>query len=381
MTNRMTSVLRDLWRTSTPLTAVGLLMLAALVPFAAGIWLDPRIVGGAPAWLKPAKFAASTAIYSLTLAWLFRYLGAWRQTRRVVGWTTAVVFVLEVAAIAMQAWRGTTSHFNVGTAFDAAVFSVMGTAIFVQTAASLAVAVALWRERFADPALGWALRLGMALTIVGASTGGLMVRPTEAQLADARAGHGMPIAGAHTVGAPDGGAGLPGTGWSVEHGDLRVPHFVGSARRPVAGSVCAVGRGRLDPGRVAPRPSRVLDRRVELHRAVCPLVVAGASCAVDHAARRDHARRAGRVVDGDSGGLYAAARSESLRRGRRWFTEVVMSPEQLFSVAQHDGARILAAARHLSAASADHADHRRRRSSRVFRGRLHRHDCQRVGRQ
>ena len=87
--------------------------------------------------------------------------------------------------------------------------------------------MALWRERFADPALGWALRLGMALTIVGASTGGLMVRPTEAQLADARAGRGMPIAGAHTVGAPDGGAGLPGTGWSVEHGDLRVPHFVG----------------------------------------------------------------------------------------------------------------------------------------------------------
>ena len=116
-----------------PLTAVGLLMLAALVPFAAGIWLDPRIVGGAPAWLKPAKFAASIAIYSLTLAWLFRYLGAWRRTKRVAGWTTAVVFVVEMAAIAMQAWRGTTSHFNVGTPFDAAVFGVMGAAIFLQT--------------------------------------------------------------------------------------------------------------------------------------------------------------------------------------------------------------------------------------------------------
>jgi hypothetical protein len=227
MTARITSVVRDLGQASAPLTAVGLLMLAALVPFAAGVWLDPGIVGGAPAWLKPAKFAASFAIYSLTLAWLFRYLGAWRQTKRVAGWTSAVVFAVEMAVIAMQAWRGTTSHFNVGTPFDAAVFGVMGAAIFLQTAAVLAVAVALWRERFADPALGWALRLGMALTIVGASTGGLMVRPTEAQLANARAGGGMPIAGAHTVGAPDGGPGLPGTGWSVEHGDLRVPHFIG----------------------------------------------------------------------------------------------------------------------------------------------------------
>jgi hypothetical protein len=223
----LTRVVRDLWQTSAPLTAVGLLMLAALVPFAAGIVLDPRTVGGAPAWLKPAKFAASTAIYSLTLAWLFRYLTSWRWTKRAAAWTTAVVFVVEVAAIAMQAARGTTSHFNVGTAFDAAVFSVMGTAIFLQTAISLAVVAALWRERFADPALGWALRLGMAVTIVGASSGGLMVRPTEAQLADARAGHGMPITGAHTVGAPDGAAGLPGTGWSLAHGDLRVPHFVG----------------------------------------------------------------------------------------------------------------------------------------------------------
>ena len=103
----------------------------------------------------------------------------------------------------------------------------MGSAILLQTFVSVAVAVALWRQQFADRPLGWALRLGMILTILGALTGPLMTRPTAEQLADVRAGQGMPIIGAHTVGGPDGDSGVPLTGWSREHGDLRVPHFVG----------------------------------------------------------------------------------------------------------------------------------------------------------
>jgi hypothetical protein len=67
----------------------------------------------------------------------------------------------------------------------------------------------------------------MSLTIAGAMSGGFMTRPTTAQLEAARAGERMTIAGAHTVGAPDGGPGLIGTGWSTEHGDIRVAHFVG----------------------------------------------------------------------------------------------------------------------------------------------------------
>jgi len=75
--------------------------------------------------------------------------------------------------------------------------------------------------------MGRALRLGMIITIVGAFSAGFMTHPTTAQLDGVHAGQGMPIMGAHTVGAPDGGPGLSGTGWSTEHGDLRIPHFIG----------------------------------------------------------------------------------------------------------------------------------------------------------
>jgi hypothetical protein len=219
--------LARLWRTDPLLTGAGLLMLAALLPSLAGLWLDPRVIGGAPAWLKPAKFAASTAVYMLTLAWVFSYLPEWPRVRRLVGSTTAAVMILEVAIIDLQAWRGTTSHFNVATPLDAALFSIMGLAIVVQTVVSVAVAVVLWRQRFGDRAMGWALRVGMIVTIAGASTGGLMTKPTATQLADAAATGRLSAAGAHTVGAPDGGPGLPVTGWSTRAGDLRVPHFVG----------------------------------------------------------------------------------------------------------------------------------------------------------
>jgi hypothetical protein len=222
-------MLKRLWQGSTPLTATGLLMLAALAVTLVGLAVDPRIITGAPAWLKPAKFAVSIAFYVFTLAWIFRLIPDWVKTRRIVGWTTAIALVLELVIIDVQAWRGTTSHFNVATSFDLVLWTVMGLAIVVQTVTSIAVAVALWRQPFADRALGWALRLGMTITIIGALSGGLMTQPTGTQLADARAGQRMTAAGAHTVGAPDDeqGARIPGTGWSAEHGDLRVAHFVG----------------------------------------------------------------------------------------------------------------------------------------------------------
>ena len=234
-----------------PLIAVSLLMAALTVVFAAAMLVDPRTIEGAPAWLKPAKFAVSTAIYGATLAWVLGALTAWPRLRSWAVWMTTVVFIGEVALIAMQAWRGITSHFNTSTLFDGAVFTAMGLGIFAQTVVASAAAVALWRQRFADRAAGWAMRLGMTITVVGALTGGLMTRPTAEQMAAVRITGEMPRSGAHTVGAPDGGPGLPGTGWSLTHGDLRVPHFVGlHAVQVLPLFVWAAGRRRQDAARV-----------------------------------------------------------------------------------------------------------------------------------
>jgi hypothetical protein len=218
--------LAPFWRGSAPLTVVACLMLPVLAVLAVGLWVDTRTILGVPVWLKPAKFAASIAVYAATLAWVLGHLPPASRLARNVGWLSALVLVLEQGIISVQAGRGTTSHFNVGTPLDAVLFGVMGAAIVTQTLASAVVAVALWRSRLPDRALGWALRLGLSITIVGASFGGIMSRPSDDQLQALEAGRPSP-AGAHTVGGADGGPGLVGTGWSREHGDVRVPHFFG----------------------------------------------------------------------------------------------------------------------------------------------------------
>lgn len=224
---RIQTEFRRLWTESPQLTAVMLLMLAAFIPSVLGIFLDHRIITGVPAWLKPAKFAISSAIYCGTLAWLFRYIRTQPRWRHILGSVTAIVIVLEVAIIDFQAARGTTSHFNAATPLDTVLFAIMGTAIALLWLAGIGVLIALFRQSFTDPAWGWLLRLGMLITVLGSASGGLMLRMTPEQAQELRATHAVKAVGGHTVGAPDGGPGLPGVGWSSAHGDLRIPHFFG----------------------------------------------------------------------------------------------------------------------------------------------------------
>ncbi len=166
---RISTEIRQAWTDSAPLTATSSVMLLAFAASCAGIFLDQRIVTGVSAWLKPAKFAISTAIFSATVAWLFRYIKVWPRFVGATGWVLATVLVLEVGIIDVQAARGVSSHFNLATPLDAALFGVMGVAIAILWLASVGVLAALFRQKFANPAWGWWVRMGMLITVIGSA--------------------------------------------------------------------------------------------------------------------------------------------------------------------------------------------------------------------
>ncbi len=205
------------------LTIVGLAMALILAGALVGLLADPRVITGAPAWLKPAKFAVSISIYSFTFLWLLGFVRGRPRLVRLAAVVTAVGFAAEMAIIAGQALRGATSHFNVATPLDAFLFQRMRDFISAVFLMNLLVAILLLRQRLPDPARARALRFGLLLALVGMGVAVLMTVPIPAQRAAFAAGHGC----AHSIGVPDGGPGLPLLGWSTIGGDLRAPHFIG----------------------------------------------------------------------------------------------------------------------------------------------------------
>jgi hypothetical protein len=215
------------WHRNAPLTAMVVAMLALLAVSIVGVAVDPRVITGAPAWLKPAKFATSIAIYGATLLWLLQFLSDRPRLVKAVGWLVAAGLTTEMILIAMQVIRGTTSHFNEATPFDSTVFHIMAGVIAAIWLLNLFVAILLFRRQFAAPSLVWGVRMGVIAALLGMAVAFLMPQPTPAQEQLKDATGSSPIVGAHSVGVADGGPGLPVVGWSTVGGDLRVPHFVG----------------------------------------------------------------------------------------------------------------------------------------------------------
>ncbi len=161
------AALRRAWRINRPLTLVGVALLVTLAATLVGLLVNDRVITGAPAWLKPAKFAVSIAISSFTLLWLLTYVEGHRRLVALVSWGTALAAVVELIAIIGQVERGTTSHFNIATPFDAAIWGAMSMAIVVLWLLNLLTAVLLLRQRLPQPAFAWGLRLGVLIAAVG----------------------------------------------------------------------------------------------------------------------------------------------------------------------------------------------------------------------
>ena len=203
-------------------------LMAALAPF------DSRSVLGLNPWVKPMKFALSIAIYTATVGWFIQYL---HFEERIKWWITRGIggaMLVEIAVITFQGARAVPSHFNFNTLFDVALNGIMVVMILLNTILAAYLLIQFWRtEPSLAPAYLWGIRLGFLMFFLASLEGFAMIGQTS-----------------HTVGAPDGGPGLPFVNWSMTAGDLRVAHFVGMHGLqviPVVGYMLAVlaGRGRL----------------------------------------------------------------------------------------------------------------------------------------
>jgi hypothetical protein len=197
---------------------MGVLIIVCMV----GLVVDSRTLLGVNVWEKPLKFAISTAVYAVTWSWLIGQLQRFRRVAWWAGTVSAVLLVIELAIIAGAAAFGITSHFNVSTPLNTALWSIMAGSIGTLWVATFVVSVILFRNPLGDRARTLAIRAGAVIALAGMALAFLMTSPTAQQLDNWQG-----IAGAHAVGIADGGPGLPILGWSTVAGDLRIPHFVG----------------------------------------------------------------------------------------------------------------------------------------------------------
>lgn len=212
-------------------------VVGALICLLAVFTTDTQVLG-INAFIKPVKFFVSTVIFVWTMGWLTGYLPQ-RRSVRIYSWVITLIFTFELAVIVGQAIVGQLSHFNISSVRNALLFMVMGIGITIAILWTAYIGFLFMMRRPTDDlpvSYLWGIRLGLLVFVVFAFEGGMMASRL-----------------AHTVGAPDGGPGLPLTNWSTHYGDLRIAHFFGMhalqllplfgyyiARRPVQVVLLAV---------------------------------------------------------------------------------------------------------------------------------------------
>ncbi len=205
------SIWSELTRRSPVLAGTAVFHLMMLLATVGLFAFDPREVMGINVWIKPMKFMASITIYLVTVAWLIGYIERPRWSVRTIAWGISACMVVETTMIILQAVRGVRSHFNDASSFDATIFGIMGIGVIIDTVLMLLMLLLFFRRQKKLPGTYlWGIRLGILMFLAGGIVGGWI------------SSHG-----GHTVGAVDGGPGLPLLNWSVNAGDLRIAHALG----------------------------------------------------------------------------------------------------------------------------------------------------------
>jgi hypothetical protein len=190
----------------------GLICLAGAALCLVMTFISAKQVLGINAWIKPLKFFLSSILFVWTMGWLMTYLN---EERKVIiySWVVILVFAFELVYIVWQAAKGELSHFNISSAFNGIMFSLMGIAISVMTAWTGYIAFLFFQKSFPtlSEAYVWGIRLGLVLFVIFAFAGGIMA---------AKLSHNV---GGEMITSK----GLPVLNWSRQFGDLRVAHFFG----------------------------------------------------------------------------------------------------------------------------------------------------------
>jgi hypothetical protein len=161
-------------------------------------------------WYKPFKFAFSTFLYSWAMAWYCWYLPDFKIG--IFNWSVIILLGFEIIYIAIQANRGQLSHFNLSAPIYSALYSAMAIAASLVTIYTAYVGILFFTNHFPElPGYYlWAIRFGIIIFVIFSFEGFVM---------------GSKLT--HTIGGPDGGAGLPLLNWSTRFGDPRIAHFIG----------------------------------------------------------------------------------------------------------------------------------------------------------
>ncbi|MGW7685619.1 hypothetical protein ACWGID_33055 [Kribbella sp. NPDC054772] len=225
----MRTVLQEAKSWHRPLMLMVLAMTGLVVASGIGLLVDHREILNESVWLKPFKFGISFVLYGATLAWLLSKLRKAKRFGWWMGTAFAVTGVVDVGFIAIQAARGTFSHFN----SNPDTFNQVGQQVFMSGVlglfgASLVVAIMLLFQRVGDAPMNRAIRVGLGLAVAGMGIAFYLVgsHSTNEQVTDAY-GHPVTLGGSHGIGVEPGGPSMPLTHWSTVGGDLRIPHFVG----------------------------------------------------------------------------------------------------------------------------------------------------------